>query len=177
MRHIHKKDHFFCIGAKVNSDLKVLIYDKKEKHYIYKKLSELTVQKYHALYYQDILVGKKHFKCNLSIGRGNQSDDPWFILSNIDPNQAIREYSHRFGGIEMFFKSQKSNGFNLEKTRTRNLHAFENLYSIICFAGLWLSILAIDYTKIMHMLKNILILDMLKITKMVNLFAYYLYLI
>lgn len=47
----------------------------------------------------------------------------------------------------MFFKSQKSNGFNLEKTRTRNLHAFENLYSIICFAGLWLSILAIDYTK------------------------------
>lgn len=49
--------------------------------------------------------------------------------------------------IEMFFKSQKSNCFNLEKTRTRNLHAFENLYSIICFAGLWLSILAIDYTK------------------------------
>lgn len=47
----------------------------------------------------------------------------------------------------MFFKSQKSNGFNLEKTRTRNLHAFENLYSIICFAGPWLSILAIDYTK------------------------------
>lgn len=147
MRHIHKKGHFFCIRAKVNSDLKVLIYDKKEKHYICKKLSELTVQKYHALYYKNISVGKHHFKCNLSIGRGNQSDDPWFILSNIEPNQAIREYSHRFGGIEMFFKSQKSNGFNLEKTRTRNLHAFENLYSIICFAGLWLSILAIDYTK------------------------------
>ena len=30
MRHIHKKGHFFCIRAKVNSDLKVLIYDKKE---------------------------------------------------------------------------------------------------------------------------------------------------
>lgn len=136
MRHIHKKGHFFCIRAKVNSDLKVLIYDKKEKHYIYKKFSELTVQEYHALCYKNISVGKHHFKCNLSIGRGNQIDDPWFILSNIEPNQAIREYSHRFGGIEMFFKSQKSNGFNLKKTRTRNLHTFENLYSIICFAGL-----------------------------------------
>lgn len=29
MRHIYKKGHFFCIRAKVNSDLKVLIYDKK----------------------------------------------------------------------------------------------------------------------------------------------------
>lgn len=156
MRHIHKKCHFFCIRAKVNSDLKVLIYDKKEKHYIYKKLSELTVQEYCALYYKNISVGKHHFKCNLSIGRGNQSDDPWFILSNIEPYQAIREYSHSFDGIEMFFKSQKSNGFNLEKTRTRNLHAFENLYSIICFAGPWLSILAIDYTKNYALVKKYL---------------------
>lgn len=77
----------------------------------------------------------------------------------------------------MFFKSQKSNGFNLEKTRTRNLHAFENLYSIICFAWLWLSILAIDYTKNYAHVKKYLNISMLKITKMVNLFAYYLYLI
>ena len=27
----------------------------------------------------------------------------------------------------MLFKSQKTNGFNLEKTKTRNLHAYENL--------------------------------------------------
>lgn len=47
----------------------------------------------------------------------------------------------------MFFKSQKTNGFNLEKTKTRNLHAYENLYSLVCFAGLWLTIIGIDYTK------------------------------
>ena len=56
----------------------------------------------------------------------------------------------------MFFKSQKSNGFNLKKTRTRNLHTIENLYSIICFAGLWLSILAIDYTKNYALVKKYL---------------------
>ena len=47
----------------------------------------------------------------------------------------------------MFFKSQKTNGFNLEKTKTRNLHAYENLYSLVCFAELWLTIIGINYTK------------------------------
>ena len=58
--------------------------------------------------------------------------------------------------IEMFFKSQKTNGFNLEKTKTRNLHAYENLYSLVCFAGLWLTIIGIDYTKnYIHVKKNL----------------------
>lgn len=48
---------------------------KKKNITFTKKLSELTVQKYHALYYKNISAGKHHFKCNLSIGRGNQSDD------------------------------------------------------------------------------------------------------
>ena len=97
-----------------------------------------------------------HFKCNLSIARGKLSDDPWFILSNIEPNQTLREYAHRFGAIEMFFNSQKTNGFNLEKTKTRNLHAYENLYSLVCFAGLWLTIIGMDYTKnYIHVKKNL----------------------
>lgn len=119
MKHIHEKNHYFAIRAKVNSDLKTLVYDKKEKNYIYKKLSEFSIRKHKSLYHKDIMVGSFRFKCNLSIGRGKLSDDPWFILSNIDPKQAICEYSHRFGGIEMFFKSQKTNGFNLEKTKTK----------------------------------------------------------
>ena len=56
----------------------------------------------------------------------------------------------------MFFKSQKYNGFNLEKTKTRNLHAYENLYSLTCFAGLWLTILGIDYTKNYNHVKKFL---------------------
>ena len=56
----------------------------------------------------------------------------------------------------MFFKSQKTNGFNLEKTKIRNLHAYENLYSLVCFAGLWLTIIGIDYTKnYNHVKKNL----------------------
>ena len=156
MKFIHNKGHYFCIRAKVNSNIRVYIYDKKEKHKIYKKFTDFPVRKHTSLYYENIELGDFHFKCNLSIARGKLSDDPWFILSNIEPNLALREYGHRFGAIEMFFKSQKTNGFNLEKTKTRNLHAYENLYSLVCFAGLWLTIIGIDYTKnYTHVKKNL----------------------
>lgn len=54
----------------------------------------------------------------------------------------------------MFFKSQKTNGFYLESTKTKNLHAFENLYAIACIASLWLNIIAIDYIKNKKHVKN-----------------------
>lgn len=128
MKHINDKGHYFCIRAKANSSVKVFIYDKKEKHNIYCHLTDFKIQKHHSLYHKDIELGDFHFKCNLSIARFKLTYDPWFILSNIEPNLAIREYAHRFGAIKMFFKSQK--------TKTRNLHAYQNLYSLVCFAGL-----------------------------------------
>lgn len=154
MKHINDKGHYFCIRAKANSSVKVFIYDKKEKHNIYCHLTDFKIQKHHSLYHKGIELGDFHFKCNLSIARFKLTYDPWFILSNIEPNLAIREYAHHFGAIEMFFKSQKTNGFNLEKTKTRNLHAYQNLYSLVCFAGLWLSIIGIDYSKNYNHLKN-----------------------
>ena len=146
MKHINDKGHYFCIRAKVNSDARFLCYDKKEKREIYKNFTDLPIIKEHATYYS-IVVGSFRFRCNLSIARGKLSDDPWFILSNIEPKKALREYSHRFGTIETLFKNQKTNGFNLEKTKVKNLHAFENLYSLVCFACTWLVIIGADYTK------------------------------
>ena len=49
------------------------------------------------------------------------------------------------GGKSELFKNQKSNGFNLEKTKTKNLHAYENLYSLVCLACTWLTIIGADY--------------------------------
>ena len=154
MKLIDDLGHFFCIRAKVNSNIKVFVFDVKENHKVYKKFSDFNVWKHNSIYYNDLELGDFHFKCNLSIARGKLSDDPWFILSNIEPNRALREYSHRFGAIECLFKSQKSNGFNLEKTKTRNLHAYENLYSLVCFCCVWLSIIGIDYTKNYSHVKN-----------------------
>lgn len=154
MKFIQDNGHYFCIRAKVNSNIKVKIYDRKEKHEIYTTLAYFHTQKHHSLYYENLEIGTFGFRCNLSIARNKLSDDPWFILSNIEPNKALREYSHRFGSIESVFKSQKSNGLNLEKTKTKNIKAFETLYGICCFVVLWLTIIGVDYTKNYHKVKN-----------------------
>lgn len=79
----HEIDELFCIRAKVNSNIKIYIYDKKEKHKIYKNFTDFKVWKNKSLYY-------------------------------------------------------------------------ENLYSLVCFAGLWLTIIGIDYTKnYIHVKKNL----------------------
>lgn len=56
---------------------------------------------------------------------------------------------------EIWYKI-KINEFNLEKTKTktRTLHAYQDLYSLVCFVGLWLSIIGIDYSKNYNHLKN-----------------------
>jgi len=56
-------------------------------------------------------------------------------------------YGYRFGSIEFLFKSQKTNGFYLEETAIKKIHAFENLYSIICIANLYLTCLGTDISK------------------------------
>lgn len=150
LKHIHDKNHFFCFRAKANSSVKVLVYDKKEKHKIYKHISDLISTKYHSVYFENIIFGDMAFECNLAISRGistGEDEEDWYIITNLKPQVAIKTYSYRFGSIEMFFKSQKTNGFYLESTKTKNLKAFENLYGIACLASLWLNIIATDYIK------------------------------
>ena len=155
MKHISDLGHNFCIRAKDNSNSRFLMYDKLEKHEIYKRFTDLPIQKHHALYYKDIPFGSFQFKCNLSIAQGKLSDDPWFILSNIEPNKALREYAHRFGAIECLFKNQKSNGFYLESTVNATQKYFESMYTIACFSTLFLVIFEDDYTKNSKCYKNI----------------------
>ena len=52
-----------------------------------------------------------------------------------------------FGSIECIFKNQKSNGFYLESTQTRNIHAFASLFTLVNIAMLWLTIIGVEYSK------------------------------
>ena len=148
LEHIKKQNHYFCFRAKAYSSVKFLIYDNKEKHEIYKHLSDLHSWKNHAIYYENLELRDMKFACNLSISENKDNNkEYWYIVSNIKPNLAIKKYAKRYGAIEMFFKSQKTNGFYLESTDTKNTHAFETLYDIACIAALWLNIIALDYIK------------------------------
>ncbi len=52
--------------------------------------------------------------------------------TNGEVTNAIRDYSHRFGGIEPLFKNQKSNGFYLESVSNAILESFV-LYTCLPF--------------------------------------------
>ena len=162
LKHIQDKDCFFAVRAKAKSSVKVYIYDQKEGHNIARNLSTLTSYAYKPHYFKDIPFGDMRFHANLAIApyKKNQKDstdeDNWFIITNLEPILAIKHYKKRYGAIEMFFKSQKTNGFYLEKTKTKNLHAMETLYGIACIAHIWLSILGIDYIKNYNHIKHII---------------------
>lgn len=147
--HITSKNCFFAVRAKANFSSKVLIYDNKEKHNLWKCLNELPHYTYKPSYFYNVPFTKDYkFPVNIAISPKSRTDnEPWFILTNLPPNEAIKAYSKRFGAIEFLFKSQKSNGFYLESTSISNLKAFETMYGLCCFASLFLNIIGSHYCK------------------------------
>lgn len=158
LKHIQDVGCFFAVRAKVNSSVRVLVYDNNEKHFISRNLSFFKPYVYKSAFFENLAFGDMKFIANLAIAPSSKTkdtdndirdddNDSWFIITNLNPKLAIRKYKMRFSAIEMLFKSQKTNGFYLEKTKTKNLHAMETLYGIVCIAHLWLSIIGSDYIK------------------------------
>ena len=153
MKHIDSLSHTFCFRLK--SHYKISHFDSKEKHYIWKHIYELPSRKYQPTYYNDIYYTRDYFKSNIVISQTHGYSDPWIIITNGDVTRAIKDYGYRFGGIESLFKNQKSNGFFIESINNASLTAFTNMYSLVCFATLFLTILGCDYSKNSKCYKNV----------------------
>ncbi len=153
MQHIENLGHTFVIRLKKN--IKVLVYDKKEGHKIWKWMSDLQSYEHHANWYEDIIISDKHYKVNIAISQRHGVDDYWIIVTNGNPKLAIKDYGYRFGSIECVFKNQKSNGFYLENTVNASLKYFESLYCMACVGVLFLTILGADFTKNSKSYKNV----------------------
>ena len=90
------------------------------------------------------------FPTNIVVSNYSNTDEPWYLLTNDDTSRAVRNYSYRFGSIECIFKSQKSNGFRLESTNTQKIEHFISLFTVMCVALLWLTIIGADYVRNKH---------------------------
>ena len=156
MNFIDSLGHTYVFRLKEN--FKCFVYDKKEKHKVWKNVNDLFHYKYHSTNYENIGFTKKEIKTNIIIGPAKSTQlsnidserdefEPWILVTNGDTKRALKDYAYRFGAIEFLFKAEKSNGFFLEKTTTTNLKAFENMYTCVCFTYLWMSILGIEYSK------------------------------
>lgn len=115
LKHIEDNNCFFAFRAKVNSCVKVLVYDKKEKHYIYRKLSYFKPYAYKSAFFQNLSFSDMGFIANLAIAPASKTkdtdsdildddNDTWFIITNLLPKLAIRKYKMRYADIEFLFR-------------------------------------------------------------------------
>lgn len=153
MQHIASLGHTFNLRLK--KSLKVLVYDKKEGHNIWKTVGELQSYQFHSNWYHDVILSEYEYKVNIAISKREGVAEPWIIVTNGDAKQAIKDYSYRFGAIESVFKNQKSNGFYLENTVTASLKYFESMYCIASVGVLLLTIFGADFTKNTKLYKNV----------------------
>lgn len=152
LNYIDSLGHTYCIRLK--NEIKVLYFDDKEGHYIWKHLKDMKTYEYHPVYYDNVFLTEHKLKTNVVFAKRHGSNDLWIITTNGDSRRAIKDYSYRFGGIESIFKNQKSNGFYLEKTVNASLKYFESLYSLACFNILWMTIIGADYVRNRHRYSN-----------------------
>ena len=154
LEHIDSLGCTYCFRLKGN--LRISCFDNKEGHYVRKYTSDLFSQEYHSFYYNDVYIYESlEYKTNIAVSRKCVSNDPWIIATNGNPKFAIKHYSKRFGSIETIFKNQKSNGFYLEDICTSSLTSFTNLYSLVCFSILFLTIIGADFTKNTKCYRNV----------------------
>jgi hypothetical protein len=138
---------FYCIRSK--SYFSFSYYNSKgflKTSYI-RNISPL---KYSSKVLKNVFYTRSMFPTNIVVSSYSNTDDPWYLITNDDTSRAVRNYSYRFGSIECIFKNQKSNGFRLESTNTQKIEHFISLFTIMCIALVWLTIIGADYIKNKH---------------------------
>ena len=147
LSHIQDIGCFYCIRSK--SEFSYSFYTPRDQLRSY-YLKDITPAKYHSKILKDVLYTRKLFKTTIVVSSSINTDEPWYLVTNDNPTRAVRNYSYRFGSIECIFKSQKSNGFRLESTNTKKIEHFISLFTLMCIALVWLTILGADYVRNKH---------------------------
>lgn len=138
---------FFCIRSKT---FFTYFYYNSKGELVTSHLRDIKPLKHRKKVIKDVFYTRKLFKTNIVVSSYSNTDEPWYLVTNYDPYRAVRNYSYRFGSIECIFKSQKSNGFRLESTNTQKIQHFISLFTILCVALAWLTIIGVDYVKNKH---------------------------
>ena len=142
MKYIDSIGVTYCIRAKSNISLYIYNYDE-----IAGIISEVKAKKSEDQFYDKVLITKNRYKTKLAVSKLDTHKEAFYIVSNGNIEEAIKNYSYRFGSIEFIFKNQKSNGFYLESSKMRNIQSFTTMFGLMCVALLWLTILGVDYSK------------------------------
>ena len=153
MQHIDSLGDTYCIRTKSNVAIEV---DNFHDADIISSIADIEPFFSKSIYFDSVRITSFKFQTKLAVSKTASHKEPFFILTNGNTREAIKHYGYRFGSIEFIFKNQKSNGFYLESTKMRNIQSFTTLFTLVCVAVLWLTILGADYSKNKNHFKNYL---------------------
>ena len=151
MQHIHSLGDEYCIRTKSNVSIEIDNYDDAP---MIAYISDIEPFFSKSRYFDSVRITSFKFPTKLAVSKIDTHKEPFFILTNGNTREAIKHYGYRFGSIEFIFKNQKSNGFYLESTKMRNIQAFTTMFTLLCVAILWLTILGAYYSKNKGHFKN-----------------------
>lgn len=151
MQHIDSLGDTYCIRTKSNLSIHIHNYEYSD---MISTISDIEPFFSKSLYFDNVSITNFKFQTKLAVSKSDSHKEPFFILTNGNTRDAIKHYGYRFGSIEFIFKNQKSNGFYLESTKMRNIQSFTTLFTLVCVAILWLTILGADYSKNKNHFKN-----------------------
>lgn len=137
---INKIGWKYCIRC--TNYILVKIEEKKKIKY----LRDIATIKKGVKKFNGVLLSVEEYRCNLAVCRAEDSEDTWYLATNIDTKKAVNEYKKRFI-IEEMFRDLKSNGFDMEGTWTKDIVYFQNLYLCLSIAYIWMIILGADCSK------------------------------
>ena len=153
MQYIDSLGDIFVFRCKQN--LKVFYQKYPENHKIWIPITELPHLVHASKLYTNLEFTRKKYVFNLAYCKSKDHKEAWLLITNGNPKVAKAHYGYRFGSIEFLFKSQKTNGFYLEECGIKKIHAFRNLYALICIANIYLTCLGTDVSKNSRCYKNI----------------------
>lgn len=130
----------YCIRC--TNDLLIKIEGKDKVKY----LRDISPIKKVVKKFNGILLSAEKYECNLAVCKAEDSEDTWYLITNMDSKKAVSEYKKRFI-IEEMFKDLKSSGFDMEGTWTEAVVYFKNLYLCLSIAYTWMIILGADCSK------------------------------
>ena len=151
MKHIESLGDTYCIRTKSNVSIEIDDYIYSD---MISTIADIEPLFSKSKYFDSVRITSFKFQTKLAVSKTDSHKEPFFILTNGNTREAIKHYGYRFGSIEFIFKNQKSNGFYLESTKMRNIQSFTTLFTLVCVAILWLTILGADYSKNKNHFKN-----------------------
>ena len=141
MKYIEDLGGIYCI--RIKSRLTLYIHDYGE---IAGYTKDIPPKEKEEQYFERVRITKHNYLTKLAVSKKEGHEEAIYVLTNGKVEEGIKNYSYRFGSIECIFKNQKTNGFRLESTRTKNIQAFKTMFGIMCIALVWLTVLGVKYT-------------------------------